>query len=142
MTTTRSMTATVPCSPWWRRRRWCPPDPRRHTRGVSLTRRPAFHTGVVADAGRVLVTGAAGKVGQAFIGRLLASTDERFAGFTVRALCHNRMLPAGPRLEVVTGSIDQPETAGRALEGVTHVVHLATSKETPATIIDVAVKGL
>ena len=91
---------------------------------------------------RVLVTGAAGKVGQAFIGRLLASAGERFAGFTVRALCHNRILPAGPRLEVVTGSIDQPATADRALDGVTHVVHLATSKETPATIMDVAVKGL
>jgi UDP-glucose 4-epimerase len=97
---------------------------------------------VVAGVQRILVTGAAGKVGQAFIGRLLASADERFAGFTVRALCHNRILPAGPRLEVVTGSIDQPATADRALDGVTHVVHLATSKETPATIMDVAVKGL
>ena len=96
----------------------------------------------MADVRRVLVTGAAGKVGQALIGRLLASGDERFAGSAVRALCHNRLLPAGPRLEVVTGSIDQPETAARVLDGVTHVVHLATSKETPATIMDVAVKGL
>jgi UDP-glucose 4-epimerase len=96
----------------------------------------------MADVRRVLVTGAAGKVGQALIGKLLASGDGRFAGSTVRALCHNRVLPAGPRLEVVTGSIDQPETAGRVLDGVTHVVHLATSKETPATIMDVAVKGL
>jgi UDP-glucose 4-epimerase len=96
----------------------------------------------MADVRRVLVTGAAGKVGQALIGKLLASGDGRFAWSTVRALCHNRVLPAGPRLEVVTGSIDQQETAGRALEGVTHVVHLATSKETPATIMDVAVKGL
>jgi uncharacterized protein YbjT (DUF2867 family) len=80
---------------------------------------------------RVLVTGAAGKVGQAFIGRLLASTDERFAGFTVRALCHNRILPAGPRLEVVTGSIDQPGTADRALDGVTHVVHLPPARKRP-----------
>ena len=91
---------------------------------------------------RILVTGAAGKVGQAVIGRLLASGDDRFAGFTIRALCHNRMLSAGPRLEVMSGSIDQPETAGRAVDGVTHVLHLATSKETPGTIIDVAVKGL
>jgi UDP-glucose 4-epimerase len=91
---------------------------------------------------RILVTGAAGKVGQAFIGRLLASSDERFAGFAVRALCHNRILEAGPRLEVMTGSVDQRETASRALDGVTHVLHLATSKETPETIIDVAVKGL
>ena len=70
--------------------------------------------GVVADVQRILVTGAAGKVGQAFIGRLLASGEDRFAGFAVRALCHNRMLPAGPRLEVMSGSIEERETAGRA----------------------------
>jgi len=50
---------------------------------------------VVADVPKILVTGAAGKVGQAFIGRLLASGEDRFAGFTVRALCHNRILEAG-----------------------------------------------
>jgi nucleoside-diphosphate-sugar epimerase len=91
---------------------------------------------------RILVTGATGKVGQAFIGRLLSSSDDRFTGFTVRALCHNRALDPGPRVEVVTGSIDRRETADRAADGVTHVLHLATSKETPETIMDVAVKGL
>ena len=96
----------------------------------------------MADVPKILVTGAAGKVGQAFIGRLLASGEDRFAGFTVRALCHNRILEAGPRLEVMTGSIDQRATAERATDGVTHVLHLATSKETPQTILDVAVKGL
>jgi nucleoside-diphosphate-sugar epimerase len=96
----------------------------------------------VTDVQRILVTGAAGKVGQAFIGRLLASGDERLAGFAVRALCHNRVLEPGPRLEVMTGSIDQRAAVDRAVDGVTHVLHLATSKETPETIIDVAVKGL
>lgn len=91
---------------------------------------------------RILVTGAAGKVGQAFIRTLLASGEERFASFTVRALCHNRVLPAGPRLEVVTGSIEDRDTVTAAAAGVTHVLHLATSKETPETIMDVAVKGL
>src|SRR5712691_4372158 len=100
------------------------------------------HNLVVADVQRILVTGAAGKVGQAFISRLLASSDERLASFTVRALCHNRVLETGSRLEVVTGSIDQRATVEAAVNGVTHVVHLATSKETPETIIDVAVKGL
>ena len=51
---------------------------------------------------RILVTGATGKVGQAFIGRLLSSSDDRFTGFTVRALCHNRALGPDPRVEVVT----------------------------------------
>ena len=46
----------------------------------------------MSEAKRILVTGAAGKVGQAFIARLLGSPDERFADFVVRALCHNRKL--------------------------------------------------
>ncbi len=96
----------------------------------------------MSEAKRILVTGAAGKVGQAFIARLLDSADERFAGFAIRALCHNRKLEPGPRLEVVTGSIEHRETADRAVAGVTHVLHLATSKETPDSIMDVAVKGM
>ena len=96
----------------------------------------------MAERQRILVTGATGKVGQAFIERLLASGDDRLAEFTVRALCHNRTLAAGSRLEVMTGSIEQRDTAGRAVDGVTHVLHLATSKEIPETIMDVAVKGL
>jgi UDP-glucose 4-epimerase len=89
---------------------------------------------------RILVTGAAGKVGQTFIARLLA--DPQFSRFTVRALCHNRKLEAGPRLEVVTGSIEDRAVAERAVADVTHLLHLATSKETPESIMDVAVKGL
>ena len=96
----------------------------------------------MSEAKRILVTGAAGKVGQAFIARLLDSADERFAGFAIRALCHNRKLEPGPRLEVVTGSIEHRETADRAVAGVTHVLHLATSKETPDSIMDIAVKGM
>jgi UDP-glucose 4-epimerase len=89
---------------------------------------------------RILVTGATGKVGQAFIARFLA--DPQFSGFTVRALCHNRKLQPGPRLEVVTGSTEDRAVAERAVDGVTHLLHLATSKETPESIMDVAVKGL
>ena len=96
----------------------------------------------MSDGKRILVTGAAGKVGQAFIARLLSSPDERFGDFVVRALCHNRMLEPGTRLEVVSGSIEHRETAERAVAGATHVLHLATSKETPESIMDVAVKGL
>jgi nucleoside-diphosphate-sugar epimerase len=90
----------------------------------------------------ILVTGATGKVGQAFIRRVLASPDERLAGITIRALCHNRVLEPAARLEVVAGSIDRREIVDAALDGATHVVHLATSKETPETIFDVAIKGL
>ena len=93
-----------------------------------------------ATTPRILVTGATGKVGQAFIARFLA--DPQFSRFTVRALCHNRKLTPGPRLEVVSGSTEDRAVAERALDGVTHVLHLATSKETPESIMDVAVKGL
>lgn len=94
----------------------------------------------MAEVKRMLVTGATGKVGQAFIERLLA--DPLFDHFIVRALCHNRLLEAHGRLECVRGSIEQQEVAADAMAGVSHVLHLATSKETPETIMDVAVKGL
>ena len=94
----------------------------------------------MAATKRILVTGATGKVGQAFIRRLLA--EPSFHHFNVRALCHNRSLPAQDRLEVVHGSIDQQTVVEAAMNGVTHVLHLATSKETPESIMDVAVKGL
>ena len=89
---------------------------------------------------RILVTGATGKVGRTFIERLLG--DPNYNQFRVRALCHNRKLEERERLEVVQGSISDLETVAAALEGVSHVVHLATCKETPQEIMDVAVKGL
>jgi len=92
------------------------------------------------SATRILVTGATGKVGQAFIAKLLA--DPKHAGTVVRALCHNRKLPARDRLEVFSGSIENRGSVAEAMAGVTHVLHLATSKETPESIMDVAVKGL
>jgi nucleoside-diphosphate-sugar epimerase len=45
-------------------------------------------------------------------------------------------------VEVVRGSIDDRGVVDAAVDGATHVLHLATSKETPATIMDVAVKGM
>jgi UDP-glucose 4-epimerase len=89
---------------------------------------------------RILVTGATGKVGRAFIDRFLA--DPGFSAFTVRALCHNRTLEAGERLEVVKGSLEHRQVASDAVREVTHVLHLATSKETPESVMDVAVKGI
>ena len=89
---------------------------------------------------RILVTGSTGKVGQAFIARLMA--DAQFDHFIVRALCHNRVLEENGRLEVIRGSIEHQSLVEEALTDVTHVLHLATSKETPETIMDVSVKGL
>lgn len=88
----------------------------------------------------ILATGATGKVGRNLIARLLE--DSRFAGAKVRALCHNRTLPESKRVETVKGSISNREVVSKAVHGVTHIVHLATCKETPDDVMDVAVKGL
>lgn len=89
---------------------------------------------------RILVTGATGKVGRAFIRRLLE--HPAYEHFVVRALLHNRTLEPHPRLETVRGSIQYQAVVEEAMRDVTHVLHLATVKETPTEIMDVAVKGL
>ena len=89
---------------------------------------------------KILVTGATGKVGQCFIRRLLS--DQRYTQATVRALCHNRTLEEHDRLEVVRGSIAEREVVAIAVKDVTHVLHLATCKETPEEVMDVTVKGM
>lgn len=89
---------------------------------------------------RILITGATGKVGQALIAAVLADPDH--AGTVIRALCHNRTMAGSDRLEVVRGSIEDRDVCRAALEGVSHVVHLATCKEVPETVMDVTVKGL
>jgi UDP-glucose 4-epimerase len=88
----------------------------------------------------ILVTGATGKVGRNLIARLLE--EKRFAGARFRALCHNRLIEETDRIEVVRGSIADRSVANDALAGATHIVHLATCKETPDDVMDVTVKGL
>jgi UDP-glucose 4-epimerase len=86
----------------------------------------------------VLVTGATGKVGRALIARLQRESNAP----EIRALCHSRTLPESPGLSVVKGSIADRETCEKAMRGVSHVIHLATCKETPDDVMDVTVKGL
>jgi UDP-glucose 4-epimerase len=88
----------------------------------------------------ILVTGATGKVGSHFIRRILADVDSK--DVTIRALCHNRRLEPQEHLEVVSGSISDREVVRAAMQGITHVVHCATCKETEESVIDVTVKGL
>jgi UDP-glucose 4-epimerase len=94
----------------------------------------------MSKSGIILVTGPTGKVGSAFIKRLLA--EPKFNSFTVRALCHNRELESHERIQNIHGSIELRDDVEKAMDGVTHVLHLATCKETPEQIMDVAVKGL
>ena len=89
---------------------------------------------------KILLTGATGKVGRHLLAALLASPDHE--GARVVAICHNRTVEAGPRVQVVRGSIADPAIVAGAMEGVTHVLHLAAVKESPDLAIDVAVKGM
>ena len=89
---------------------------------------------------RILVTGATGKVGAHFIDRVRQSAAHQ--NVILRVLCHNRVLPAQNRVEVIQGNISDRDTVRRALDGVTHILHCATCKETPDDAMDVAVKGL
>ena len=88
----------------------------------------------------ILVTGATGKVGRRFIEAVRTAPAWKHA--KIRALCHNRALPEDDRLSVVKGSIADRAVAEAAMRDVTHVVHLATCKETPEDVVDVAVGGL
>ena len=81
----------------------------------------------MSKAGTILVTGAAGKVGRNFIDRLLA--EPKYDSFMVRAFFHNRKLEPHARIQGIQGSIEQREVVEKAMDGVTHVIHLATCKE-------------
>jgi nucleoside-diphosphate-sugar epimerase len=89
---------------------------------------------------QLLVTGATGKVGRNLLDKLLR--EPRWREARVKALCHNRTIAETDRVEVVKGTIDDRGAVDRAMQGVTHVVHLATCKEIPETVMDVTVKGL
>jgi nucleoside-diphosphate-sugar epimerase len=88
----------------------------------------------------ILVTGATGKVGSHFIRHVLGSSNH--PDVAIRALCHNRLPEPHERLEIVRGSISDRDTVRAAMQGITHVVHCATCKETGDDVIDVTVKGL
>lgn len=88
----------------------------------------------------ILVTGAAGKVGQNLISHFLE--NPKFKTDRIRALCHNRMVEETDQIEAVKGNISDEDDVKKAMDGVTHVVHLATCKEIPKDVMDVTVKGL
>ncbi len=89
---------------------------------------------------KLLITGTTGKVGSQFIERFLAS--ELHQSWSVRALVHERPSPLHPRVESVRGSISDRTVVAEAMQGVSHVLHLATCKETPEAAMDISVKGL
>ncbi len=89
---------------------------------------------------RLLLTGVTGKVGQNFLPAFL-DTD-RFRDWHVTAVCNNRTIPETDRITVIRGSLADQETIDRALDGVTHVLHMAAVKEAADLCMDIAVKGM
>lgn len=88
---------------------------------------------------KLLVTGITGKVGGNFLPAFLAAG--KFDGWTIRAICNNRVIEH-PAVEVVRGSLSDADLVASAMEGVTHVLHMAAVKESPALAMDVGVKGM
>ena len=88
---------------------------------------------------KLLVTGITGKVGTHFLPAFGA--EKRFAGWTLRAICNNRTIE-DPAVEVVRASLSDNALVHAAMEGVTHVLHMAAVKESPDLAIDVGVKGM
>ena len=78
---------------------------------------------------RILVTGAAGKVGSQFIAHILQSDPD----VRVRALCHNRMLEPEERLEIVRGTISDRAVVHSAMQAITHVLHSPPARKLPMT---------
>lgn len=88
---------------------------------------------------RLLITGASGKLGGRVVERLLRDLPE----VQIRAMTHSRDLRiVDRRLEVVKGNIADRAFVEAAMEGVTHVVHMASCKEMPEFVMDVTVKGM
>ncbi len=88
---------------------------------------------------KLLVTGLMGKVGTNFLPEFL--TNEKFSGWSLRALCNNRVID-NAAVEIVRGSLSDQHVVRAALDDVTHVLHMAAVKESPDLAIDVGVKGI
>jgi len=86
---------------------------------------------------RVLITGAAGRIGQA----LRAGLNSRY---DLRLMYHRTVLPAAEGEEVVVGSISDLATMEKACAGVDAVVHMAGNPKVAAPwedILEANIKG-
>lgn len=85
----------------------------------------------------ILLTGAGGKIGRAVLPELVK------AGYSVRALEYTDGLqvPRTDNVEVVVGDLRDPALAGRLVEDMDVVIHLANVKENKELFLDANVKG-
>ena len=110
--------------------------PRAH---LSTSHQPSSQRMGLASIPLILVTGATGKVGRAFIDAPARRSALRRCG--PRALPQPRAAARTPRRG--RARLDRgPRRRAARVAGVTHVLHLATCKETPEDVMDVTVKGL
>lgn len=83
---------------------------------------------------KVLVTGASGKIGRSLVPAL------QRAGVAVRALEFKTPV-SFPDVEIVRGTVCDPQGLRAAVSGVDAVIHLASSKEDRESFFDVSVRG-
>src|SRR5437868_9275531 len=77
---------------------------------------------------KTLVTGGAGFIGSHLVTRLLEGGDEVVVLDSLEGQVHRGASPQIPTdVEMLHGDVGDPELAGRALEGVDRVVHLAAA---------------
>lgn len=82
----------------------------------------------------VLVTGGAGFIGSHTVEALLAAGVARVTVLDNLSAGKRERLPESPRLRFVRGDIRSQEDVQAALDGVTHVVHLAAQVSVPLSI--------
>jgi len=83
----------------------------------------------------ILVTGASGKIGRAALPELLK------AGYSIRAIQFENDIVQAKGVEIMKGTLTDATLAGRAIEGMDAVIHLANVKENRELFMDVNVKG-
>ena len=95
----------------------------------------------------VLITGGAGFIGTRLAARLVESNRVRVLDTLHRDALTGTELAAHPRLELVRGDVRDVAAVRRALDGVTHVVHLAsiagvdTVMSRPFDTMEISIKG-
>jgi nucleoside-diphosphate-sugar epimerase len=83
---------------------------------------------------KILITGAAGRIGRALLPELI-NTD-----YHLRLVEHSSPINA-KNVEIVKGSITDPQFVRKALEDIDIIIHLATVKENRDKFIDVSLRG-
>ncbi|MEN6386050.1 MAG: NAD(P)-dependent oxidoreductase [Phycisphaerales bacterium] len=83
---------------------------------------------------KILITGASGRIGRSLLPELLNTN------YHLRLVEHSSPINA-KNVEIVKGSITNPQFVRNALEDIDIIIHLATVKENREKFIDVSLRG-